>query len=153
NLRVIPETSVLRLNMASPTQVTSVTYAGRDGIRHELTARRFVLAAHAVESARLLLLSPSRWHPRGLGNNHDLVGRYFMEHLGTSLGGEIDQNVFPFRIGFYTSQTLQFYDTPARGRVGAFQLAFAAGGFTPAAVARESAQWGRALKQEVRNAV
>jgi len=76
-----------------------------------------------------------------------------MEHLGTSLGGEIDQNVFPFRIGFYTSQTLQFYDTPARGRVGAFQLAFAAGGFTPAAVARESAQWGRALKQEVRNAV
>ncbi len=45
----------------------------------QVSARRFVLAAGALESARLLLLS-DRVHKQGLGNHRDLVGRYFMEH-------------------------------------------------------------------------
>lgn len=38
-----------------------------------------VLATHALENARLLLLG-SRNHPNGFGNEHDLVGRYFQDH-------------------------------------------------------------------------
>ena len=44
-----------------------------------VSARAFVLAAGGIENARLLLLSRSR-RPAGLGNDHDLVGRYFLEH-------------------------------------------------------------------------
>lgn len=39
----------------------------------------FVLAPGGIESARLLLLS-DRVQRAGLGNAHDLVGRFFMEH-------------------------------------------------------------------------
>jgi choline dehydrogenase-like flavoprotein len=43
-------------------------------------ARVFVLAAGGIENARLMLLSDGHT-PGGIGNHHDNVGRYFMEHL------------------------------------------------------------------------
>jgi choline dehydrogenase-like flavoprotein len=52
-----------------------------------ITARRFVLAA-GLENARLLLLS-NRQKPAGIGNEHDVVGRYLMDHVNVK-GGAID---------------------------------------------------------------
>jgi choline dehydrogenase-like flavoprotein len=48
-------------------------------------ARITVLAAGGIENPRLLLLG-SGAHPSGLGNEHDLVGRFFMEHLTVRSG-------------------------------------------------------------------
>lgn len=42
-------------------------------------AKIYVLAAGGIEVPRLLLLS-NRTQTNGLGNQHDLVGRFFMEH-------------------------------------------------------------------------
>jgi choline dehydrogenase-like flavoprotein len=42
-------------------------------------ARITVLAAGAIGNTRLLLLGNAD-HPGGIGNEHDLVGRFFMEH-------------------------------------------------------------------------
>jgi choline dehydrogenase-like flavoprotein len=51
-----------------------------NGRQHTVTARIFVLAAGGIENPRLLLLSNER-SPVGIGNAHDVVGRYFMDHL------------------------------------------------------------------------
>ena len=53
----------------------------RDGAGRALTvtAGNYVLAAGGIENARLLLASRSVM-PQGIGNDHDQVGRYFMEH-------------------------------------------------------------------------
>lgn len=51
-----------------------------EGKSHKVKARHFVLACGAIQNARLLL-SSRRQAPAGLGNEHDTVGRYFMEHL------------------------------------------------------------------------
>ena len=51
-----------------------------EGGTYRVEARRFVLAAGGIENARLLLASDAV-EPAGLGNRHDLVGRYFGEHL------------------------------------------------------------------------
>ncbi len=48
-------------------------------------AKVFVLAAGGLENARLLLASQHD-RPAGLGNEHDVVGRYFMEHLHAPVG-------------------------------------------------------------------
>jgi choline dehydrogenase-like flavoprotein len=48
-------------------------------------ATTFVLAAGGIENPRILLASCDA-RPQGLGNENDLVGRYFMEHLHVRLG-------------------------------------------------------------------
>jgi choline dehydrogenase-like flavoprotein len=50
-----------------------------NGRRLTLRARAFMLAAGGMENPRLLLASRSVM-PMGVGNAHDQVGRYFMEH-------------------------------------------------------------------------
>jgi choline dehydrogenase-like flavoprotein len=56
-----------------------------DGRRGTVRARHYVLACGGIENARLLLLSNSVL-PQGLGNQNDLVGRYFMDHPCGNLG-------------------------------------------------------------------
>jgi choline dehydrogenase-like flavoprotein len=49
------------------------------GNEFSIAARIFVLAAGGIENARVLLNS-NKVQQNGLGNDHDLVGRFFMEH-------------------------------------------------------------------------
>ncbi|MFL5466418.1 MAG: FAD-dependent oxidoreductase [Gemmatimonadaceae bacterium] len=62
------------------TAVRSARIRGFDGKEYHARARRFVLACHTIQNARLLLAS-NRQARTGLGNGNDLVGRYFMEHF------------------------------------------------------------------------
>ncbi|MBX3236641.1 MAG: GMC family oxidoreductase [Nitrospiraceae bacterium] len=57
------------------------------GRKMTVTARIFVLAAGAIENARILLAS-NKTRRAGLGNSYDLVGRYFMDHPSV-LAGEV----------------------------------------------------------------
>ena len=56
-----------------------------DGSRCFVRARLVVLAAGGIENPRLLLLS-RRVHRDGLGNDHDLVGRFFAERMSARTG-------------------------------------------------------------------
>ena len=60
-------------------RITAVRVATLTGTGFSVEAGVFVLAAGGIENARLLLVSDG---PDGsaIGNEHDLVGRYFMEH-------------------------------------------------------------------------
>ena len=62
------------------TAVQAVRIRGFDGKEFHVRAKRFVLACHTIQNARLLLAS-NRQARTGLGNGNDLVGRYFMEHF------------------------------------------------------------------------
>lgn len=69
------------------------------GRRGTVRARHYVLACGGIENARLLLLSDSTVSG-GLGNRHDLVGRYFMDHpsgkLGTLYSRKADRLARPY---------------------------------------------------------
>ena len=50
-----------------------------DGQEIVFKAKHFIVAANALQTPRLLLNS-TRYHKNGIGNQHDNVGRYFMDH-------------------------------------------------------------------------
>lgn len=64
-------------SVSAITEVVVKNYAGKT---HRVRAGCFVLACSGIQNARLLLAA-NRQASRGLGNSHDLVGRYFMEHI------------------------------------------------------------------------
>jgi choline dehydrogenase-like flavoprotein len=49
------------------------------GGRAQIRANAIVLCGGGIENARLLLLS-THFNPKGLGNDHDLVGRFLQDH-------------------------------------------------------------------------
>ncbi len=60
--------------------IQEVTIKNHSNRTHKVRAKHFVLATGAIQNARMLLASNEQ-AKNGLGNDHDLVGRYFMEHL------------------------------------------------------------------------
>lgn len=68
----------------SVSQVTGIRVRTTTGSTLRVQARHYALACGSIQNARLLLCSNGQ-APAGLGNDRDLVGRYFMEHF--ELGG------------------------------------------------------------------
>ncbi len=59
--------------------VTKLRVATLEGKKFWISAKVFILAVGGIENPRLLLAS-NKVQNTGLGNQYDLVGRYFMEH-------------------------------------------------------------------------
>ena len=147
-----PEATVLRLETDDAGRVSAAVYAQRDRVERRLTARVFVLAAGAVENARVLLLSASRRFPAGLANRSGLVGRFFMSHASVDVTGRAPEKVYPYRIGFSTAMSRRFAVERDRPRQGAFMLEFLnSAGPTPDRIALTSGLWGEALRARVRD--
>ena len=89
-------------------QVTQLRVSTLDGHEFFVEAQLFILATGGIENPRLLLAS-NRTQKEGLGNQYDLVGRFFMTHP------EVDSGVlFPLEqvlTGLGTNFTRQILDS------------------------------------------
>lgn len=81
------------LAAASGKAIIGLDVRGLSGRRLTVRAHDYVLAAGGIENPRLLLASRSVF-PMGLGNQHDQVGRYFMEHPHARGGRIVGRNAW-----------------------------------------------------------
>ncbi|MGY0798301.1 GMC oxidoreductase [Lysobacter sp. A286] len=86
NITVMLHANLLELETREAAGAVRAARIGSlDGRRGVVRARNYVLACGGIENARLLLLSDSVAR-HGLGNDRDLVGRFFMDHPSGKLG-------------------------------------------------------------------
>jgi len=85
---------VYRLETDAHGRVVAAKYYDRQNITQSIDARIFVVACQAIETSRLLLLSPGQRHPDGLANNNGQVGRNLLFSAGGSGTGTFLYNDF-----------------------------------------------------------
>jgi len=74
-----------------------------EGAEHRVRAKHYIMACGAIQNARMLLAS-NKQTTNGIGNDHDLVGRHFMEHFEVPGANVI----------FAKQQSLKMYTAPPR---------------------------------------
>lgn len=103
-------------------QVTGVRYKTPDGQSHEITAKIVVLAAHGIETPKMMLLSASERLPGGLANSSGMVGRNLMDHPAISVSFLWDRPVFPGRGPQEMTSVVNFRDGAFRATQAAKKL-------------------------------
>jgi len=73
--QVVPGAQAVEIVIGDDGSAEGVVVLDAKGQRHLVPSKRVILAASAVESARLLLLSRPKGHAAGLGNGHGQVGQ------------------------------------------------------------------------------
>lgn len=81
NIHLYTYANVVDITANEPvSEIKEVTVKNHAGKQHIVRAKYFILACCSVQNARILLAA-NKQASKGLGNDYDHVGRYFMEHL------------------------------------------------------------------------
>jgi choline dehydrogenase-like flavoprotein len=152
-VRFVTNSTTLRLEHDASGRVRRAVYAGLDRVEHAQEADVFAVCCGAIETARLLLLSASRSFPDGLGNRSGLVGKNLMNHPIAQVSGRVDEDLYPFRVGFESTESFQYYATRTRDETPAFLMNmnnYGGTGPRPVDIAEENGLWGDRLAAAVR---
>jgi choline dehydrogenase-like flavoprotein len=114
-----PELREHRLEIRYGARVTSLEWSpdakrvkavvfrdAESGAEDRIPCRAVVVAAGAIRSAEILLSSSSPDFPRGLGNTHDVLGRYLHDHPLGKLVLDIDSPIAANPVSYLTRPTL-----------------------------------------------
>jgi len=155
HLEIRAQAVASKINIDTETgAVKSVSYQSYDESGHtvlEAKGKAYVLAAHAVENAKLLINS-------GLGSEKDLIGRHLMDHPTLYAWGLFPEPVFPYRGPLSTSGIEELRSGAFRAQHAAFRFDIGNDGWkaptgTPDALVHKEVlagnRFGKALRQRL----
>ena len=120
--RVVENAVAAFIEVDSTGQVAAIRFMRPDGSPHRATARIYVLAAHAIETPKLLLMSRTSALPDGVGNSSDQVGRNLMDHPVQLSWALAKEPLYPYRGPLATSGVEHLRDGPVRSRRATYRI-------------------------------
>jgi len=116
-VRLEPRSFVYRIDTSSDgRRALGVSYVDGTGTHRSERADVVIVAASAIETARLLLMSRTATHADGLGNRSGQLGRNLMFHFFSLGAGFFDDDVHGWR-GPSTTFTIDDFVGPETGAV------------------------------------
>lgn len=129
NVTLWPQTVACNVAVGDDGQVSGIDYLqyqdNHGGVtgKGSISARRYVLAAHAIETPRLLLMSTNDGRtPNGVANSSDQVGRNLMDHPLYLAWALAPQPVYGYRGPLSTSGIESTRDGDFRSQRAAFRI-------------------------------
>ena len=119
---IYEQTTATRLNLAKDGQIGSVDFRRADGSTGTAKGKVVVVAAHAIETPRLLLNSAQEGAANGIANSSDQVGRNLMDHPSKLSWAETPEPVWPYRGPLSTSGIENLRDGDFRKNYAAFRI-------------------------------
>ena len=118
NCTVIPNAKVFHLETNGHFKLKKAWYYDVEGNKKSINAEIFVVAAQAVETSRLLLMSKNKEFSNGLANNNGQVGKNLIFSAGGVGAGDFYYDKLPKEIakelakpGVFVNRTIQeFYE-------------------------------------------
>ena len=95
--RLLERCVVHRLELAPDRRIAGLVYRRPDRSDGRIRAKVFVLAAHAIETPKILFMSRGEGAPDGLANGSGLVGRNLMDHPHKLSWALANQPLWPYR--------------------------------------------------------
>ncbi len=111
-------------------RVSGVLFRRPDGSDHRASGRVVVLAAHAVETPKILLLSRTDALPNGVANSSDQVGRNLMDHPIQLSWALARDPLYPYRSPLENAGIEDFRDGEQRRQSAAFRMALGEDGWS-----------------------
>ncbi|HEY1976867.1 MAG TPA: GMC family oxidoreductase [Candidatus Baltobacteraceae bacterium] len=121
-VRILEQSVAYAIDVASGGKIAAVRFKRPDGSSHTATGKVFVVAAHAIETPKLLLASRSNALPNGVANASGLVGRNLSDHPTRLSWALAKDPVYPYRGPLSTSGIEMLRDGAFRSKRSAFRI-------------------------------
>ena len=95
---------------------------GKQTAKGQISAKIYIIAAHAIETPRLLLLSAGEGVPNGVANSSGQVGKNLMDHPMYVAWGLLPESKYPYRGPLSTSGIEDLRDGDFRRERAAFRI-------------------------------
>jgi choline dehydrogenase-like flavoprotein len=139
--QLVADAVVSHVEVGADGKIASVTVKRPDGTEDRAIGRVFVIAAHGIETPKLLLQSRTERMPRGVANGSDQVGRNLMDHPTQLTWGLAAEPLGVYRGPQSTAGIESTRGGDWRAEHGAFRLQFDNAGWSwPAGTPESTAQ-------------
>ncbi len=108
--RIVDQALAFHIDVDAGMAVSGIRFRRPDGSEGSAHGRYYVIACHAIENPRLLLVSRSERLPNGVANSSGVVGRYLLSQFNQDTTGITRDPVYPYRGPQQTSGIIQFRD-------------------------------------------